>query len=163
MIILSSWTRNNSPAVGLTPNIRIIDANTDTLVVNNPMSEFTSMLGTYYYNFTSYSSSVDYAIRCDSGDSTVDARYTYATGSNELFLASTIWNVNSSAFTIGDNTFGGLLKFLAAMEGGRWRLDGNRNQMIFYDDDNSTEIARFNLFDINGQPTICEVTERRRV
>ena len=43
------------------------------------------------------------------------------------------------------------LSFVKKIEGGRWHIVGN--EMIFYDDDNTTEIARFTLsYDVNGNP-----------
>jgi hypothetical protein len=47
------------------------------------------------------------------------------------------------------------------IEYGRWRIVGD--QMIFYKDDNTTEIARFNLFDESGTPSMDAVFERFRV
>jgi len=47
------------------------------------------------------------------------------------------------------------------MTAGRWRIVSN--QMIFYKDDNSTEIMRFNLFDDAGNPTMDAVFDRFRV
>lgn len=44
---------------------------------------------------------------------------------------------------------------------GRWRIVGD--QMIFFKEDNSTEIARFNLFDDAGNPTMDAVFERVKV
>jgi hypothetical protein len=35
--------------------------------------------------------------------------------------------------------------------------------MIFYQDDNSTEIARYALFDRNGNSSITELFERRLI
>lgn len=45
------------------------------------------------------------------------------------------------------------------IESGRWKVVGN--QMIFYKSDNVTEVARFNLYDVNGVPTMDLVAERR--
>jgi len=45
---------------------------------------------------------------------------------------------------------------------GRWIIDENTNQMIFYQEDNSTEIGRFNLKDRNGGGSFEEVFERTR-
>jgi hypothetical protein len=43
------------------------------------------------------------------------------------------------------------LAFLTAIEGGKWEISGT--QMIFYDSDNTTEIARFDLtYDANNYP-----------
>jgi hypothetical protein len=53
------------------------------------------------------------------------------------------------------------VEFVKAIEGGRWKIINN--QMIFYDEDNSTEIARFNLFDALGVPAEESVMERQRV
>ena len=47
------------------------------------------------------------------------------------------------------------------IEYGRWRIVND--QMIFYLDDNTTEVARFDLYDENGLPTVDAVFERRRV
>jgi hypothetical protein len=55
------------------------------------------------------------------------------------------------------------IEFLYQIQGGRWLIDENNDQMVFYEDDNTTEIARFNLFDVNGTPAYINVFERRRV
>jgi len=54
-----------------------------------------------------------------------------------------------------------LLTFIGDIEGGRWRIENN--QMIFYKADNITEVARFNLYDEDGQPAAIDVFQRRRV
>lgn len=61
------------------------------------------------------------------------------------------------------NTFGALVAFINAIEGGRWKIDETTNQMIFYKEDNTTEIARFNLKDIDGNAAYENVFERTRV
>jgi len=43
------------------------------------------------------------------------------------------------------------LAFVKAIEGGKWEIVGS--QMIFYQDDNTTEVARFNVDDVNA-PTV---------
>jgi hypothetical protein len=55
------------------------------------------------------------------------------------------------------------LLFLKNIEGGKWKRDGV--QMIFYAEDNTTEIARFNLFDKDGDPAgeLVDAFERVRV
>jgi len=64
--------------------------------------------------------------------------------------------------TSGDlNTIKTDVAFIKAIEGGRWKIVSH--QMIFYDDDNTTEIARFDLFDITGDPANESVFERVRV
>lgn len=56
---------------------------------------------------------------------------------------------------------GAALKFIHDIEGGRWEIFNN--QMIFYSADNETEVARFNLFDEAGSPTVYSVFDRQRV
>jgi len=53
------------------------------------------------------------------------------------------------------------ITFLKDIEGGKWKIVGN--QMIFYKSDNSTEVARFNLFDDAGNPNQIRIFERARV
>jgi hypothetical protein len=49
------------------------------------------------------------------------------------------------------------------MEYGRWLIDENNNQMIFYGIDNTTEIARFDLKDKDGNASYINVFERVKV
>jgi len=60
-------------------------------------------------------------------------------------------------FTVTD------LTFIKDIEGGRWKIDTVLNQMIFYKSDNTTEVARFNLYDEDGNATYQNVFERTRV
>lgn len=53
------------------------------------------------------------------------------------------------------------ITFMKDIEGGMWKIVNN--QMIFYKSDNSTEVARFNLYDSTGQPTSQNAVERQRV
>jgi hypothetical protein len=57
------------------------------------------------------------------------------------------------------------VEFIKQIEGGRWKIDETANQMIFYEDDNATEVARFNLLDSGGAPTgtPSDAYERTRV
>jgi len=53
------------------------------------------------------------------------------------------------------------LSFIRGIEGGMWKIKGA--QMIFYAEDNITEIARFNLYDVSGQESATNVYTRKRV
>lgn len=53
--------------------------------------------------------------------------------------------------------------FVRSMTAGRWKIDTTVNQMIFYEEDNATEVARFNLLDTAGSPTSTCVAERTKV
>jgi len=46
--------------------------------------------------------------------------------------------------------------------GGRWELNSTDKMMIFYQEDNTDVIARFSLFDRNGNPDLDEVYNRVR-
>ena len=48
--------------------------------------------------------------------------------------------------------------FIKSIEGGRWKIIDN--QMVFYKDDNVTEVARFNLLDKDGKAAEENVMER---
>ena len=53
------------------------------------------------------------------------------------------------------------LEFIKDIEGGKWEILAN--QMVFFKSDGVTEIARFNLFDSAGSPSMTEVFKRERV
>ena len=55
----------------------------------------------------------------------------------------------------------GTIAQLYDIQFGRWHIVGN--QMIFYKDDNLTEVARFNLFDDTGSPSMDAVFQRTKV
>lgn len=55
----------------------------------------------------------------------------------------------------------GTLGQLYDIQFGRWHIVGN--QMIFYKDDNVTEVVRFNLFDDTGSPSMDAVFQRTKV
>ena len=65
---------------------------------------------------------------------------------------------------VGTNTgiYAARLKFNFDIAGGRWVLDSVLNQMIFYTDNNATEIARFDMKDSAGAPSVTQVFSRTR-
>lgn len=52
------------------------------------------------------------------------------------------------------------VSLIRSIELGRWKIDTENNQMIFYSEDNVTEVARYDLKDSNGNPSSSEVFER---
>ncbi len=54
------------------------------------------------------------------------------------------------------------IEFLVDMEGGRWSINPTTKKMTFYKDDNVTPIATFYLFDVNGNPSVDQVSTRYR-
>ena len=79
------------------------------------------------------------------------------------FSGSIVWSVNgnTSVFAIEEIKID--QKMARYIHTGRWLVDETNNQMIFYQDDNTTEIARYALFDRNGGSSIDELFERRLV
>lgn len=161
MLIISNWTKNNSPAAGLSPIVRIINAATGVLIRQTSMAEYGAMNGSYFYDFIDYDPAITYLIRSDAGISTVDYRYQFASGQNEANIITQILNASMASISPADETLGGMIKFIAGIEGGKWEM--KNNQMIFYDKDNVTEIARFNVFNISGTPSMQDVMKRERV
>lgn len=79
------------------------------------------------------------------------------------FSGSIVWSVsgNSSVFATEEVKID--QKMARYIHTGRWEIDEENKEMAFYQDDNSTEIARFKLFDRNGVASIDELFERRLV
>ena len=84
MNILAFFTNNGSPALGLSPTIRIRNVSTNALLVTDAsMSEVGD--GHYKYDFTTYDKDTDYSIRCDGGVLLpASERYTYAGNENYI-------------------------------------------------------------------------------
>jgi hypothetical protein len=74
---------------------------------------------------------------------------------NKPAIADSVWSHASALVALAD------LSFVKNIEGGKWHIVGN--QMIFYEEDNVTEVCRFNLFDSNGTPTMTDSYKRERV
>ena len=63
-------------------------------------------------------------------------------------------DIKDKLVLIGDD-----VSFVKEIEGGRWKIDKNNNQMIFYKADN-TVLATFNLLSSTGTATYKNVFER---
>jgi len=79
---------------------------------------------------------------------------------NPAIVSDQVWDELVSEH-LSTDTFGEYIDFISKIEGGRWKIVNN--QMIFYAPDNATEIARFNLYDTEGQPAMEGVMERVKV
>ena len=145
MIIISFFTEEGTPKVGLSPTLNVADIEADTLAISGAsMSGLASMSHAYYYDFASYDENKKYAITVDGGAALNDSdRYQFATNETE--------NLETG------------ISLLSNMEGGRWKIDVPNKQWVYYKEDNITEIARFDLFDADGNPSVETIYERRRV
>lgn len=74
-------------------------------------------------------------------------------------VAAAVWEASMAAHN-NPGTFGGGVNRIYDTESGRWQIINN--QMVFYKEDNVTEIMRFNLYTRDGQPTEDLVMHRRR-
>lgn len=85
------------------------------------------------------------------------------TEQDKLDIADRVWDESINGHTNLGSTGKALdnIELIKQIEGGRWRI--TNNQMIFYEEDNSTELMRFNLFDGNGQPAMKNIMDRVKV
>ena len=79
------------------------------------------------------------------------------------FSGSILWSVNGNSNVFATEEVKIDQKMARYIHTGRWEVDENTKEMIFYQDDNTTEIARYALFDRNGNSSIEELFERRLV
>jgi hypothetical protein len=91
----------------------------------------------------------------------------YGTFTKILEVSSSVSNINtdfdsvSSAVSSAVTVLNSVTQDIYDMQFGRWHVVGN--QMVFYRADNVTEIARFDLKDDAGNPTMDAVFERVKV
>jgi len=85
-----------------------------------------------------------------------------ATGKAALANAAAdqVWDEVASGHVASGST-GALLALVHSILGGKQQIVGN--QLVCYAADNATEVARFNLFDSDGDPTMVAVYLRTRV
>lgn len=90
------------------------------------------------------------------------ANITFASGFNGTIL----WDTGQGASTVyAMDEYNGLeedLLFIKAVTGGRWKLDPINNFMIFYAEDNLTQVAKFSMYNSVNQPSVLEVHQRIR-
>jgi len=152
---------SGEPLLGLTPTIRIRNVADNSLIVTDAsMGEIGD--GGYKYDFTSYDSTINYFIRCDAGIA-INGRYNAISSSQDLenSISTILSDIEDSA--TGLIPIKNTVQELLDIEGGRWKIDQETKQMIFYKADNITEVFRFNLKDENGNPSASQVLERVRV
>lgn len=133
MIINAFFNSQGVPATGLSPTVDVWKTDGTNVVIAQAMTEIAG--GFYYYDFTAYDDDEDYVIRAD-GTSTLTGYDRYVYSSNE---------------TAG---VGKILK----IEKNKWEIKSN--QMVFYDDDGTTELYKFDLKTRSGTPTERDVFSR---
>lgn len=141
MKIISYFKHNNVPQEGLFPKIKIRKISDKSIVVDDEsMVEIGD--GFYSYDFENYEEGIQFTVLVNGG--------------NEL---SPEEKYSHGVIDSIDHT--DAISFIKNIEGGRWQIKDN--QMVFFKDDNKTEVAKFNLYNQSGQKTSTDVMERRRV
>ena len=79
------------------------------------------------------------------------------------FSGSIVWSVDGNTNVYAAEEVKIDQKMARYIHTGRWLVDENNKQMIFFQDDNTTEIAKYDLFDRDGNPSITELFERKLV
>ena len=93
------------------------------------------------------------------------------------FSGSILWSVNGNSNVYATEEIKIDQKMSRYIHTGKWKIFENGDttnpdpniasnsnpQMVFYQDDNTTEIARFELFDRQGNNSVTELFERRLI
>jgi len=91
------------------------------------------------------------------------------------FIGSILWDTGESTPTYASddidnvihtlNMISSSVDFTRHITAGRWHItsSGNDKHMVFYKEDNSTEVIRFNLTDEDGSATVSSVFQRTKV
>jgi hypothetical protein len=82
------------------------------------------------------------------------------------FSGSILWDTGESTPVYATEDYNGTdfkIERTKDLTAGRWKIDEDTKQMIFYKEDNTTEISRYNLFDESGAASVSSVFDRRKV
>lgn len=144
MIIKANFTNKGDPLDGLTPTIRIINLpGLEVEVSGAAMTENTELTGGYFYDFTDYSPTGNYDIKCNGGPTLeVGDRYTYGTnveGTGVEEVSGIITNVKIKTDFLPDDTSGQI----AIIQG---LLHKNIYTIPYWDGDNMTG-AQIRIYD----------------
>jgi hypothetical protein len=83
----------------------------------------------------------------------------YKADISALSLESTTSAIKASTDTINWAD----ITFIKNIEGGRWKIDTIEKQMIFYNEEGTSVVARFQLYDKDHTPSNTSITERERM
>lgn len=137
MKISAFFTNEGTPETGLTPTLDAWTTDTTQVLTNVSMTEIGG--GFYVYDFTSYEDSEDYVFRADGGVS-LPATERYVTMANE------VGEVTDQA------------KKVRKVETNKMIIQNN--VLTIYDDDGVTELYKFDLKDVQGNPDQVNVFRR---
>ena len=83
----------------------------------------------------------------------------------DTFSGSVLWDTGESTPRYASEDYNGIenkIDLTKSLTSGRWTIDNSLKEMIFYKDDNTTEIARYELFDESGSPSVSSVFDRKK-
>ncbi len=126
--------------------------------------------------YSGISGSIRYQLFDTLGSSVLSARNTgiYELGTNTglygvqlnlstQFSGSIVWSINGNTRVYATEEVKIDQKMSRYIHTGKWQVLTGSNEMVFYQDDNETEIARYGLFDRFGKSSIEEMFERRLI
>jgi len=82
------------------------------------------------------------------------------------FSGSVLWDTGESTPTYATEEYNPQPEHITLakdIHAGRWVIDQSTKQMIFYKEDNNTEVIRYNLKDKDGNGSVENVFERVKV
>ena len=82
------------------------------------------------------------------------------------FSGSIVWSINGNTNIYATEEIKIDQKMARYIHTGRWKIDNTNSAqpiMIFFEDDNTTEIARYELLDSSQNGSVTEIFERRKV
>jgi len=68
------------------------------------------------------------------------------------FSGSIVWSTTSNSNVYASEEIKSDQRMARLIHTGRWKIDATTKQMIFYQEDNSSVIARYGLYDKSGNP-----------
>jgi hypothetical protein len=154
MWITTYFNNYNAPATGLSPIIKIRNVETGVLVVSGTMTEVGD--GFYTYDFGGYDITKDYYMFCDAMALPSKFRYKYLTSGEYGDIINTVG-------VLSDNVELRTLLIKKILTNRLELADGDTDNWVLYDDDNSTPLLTWDVTDkTDGAVAQDEGTESRR-
>lgn len=138
MWVVTYFDTGWGPATGLFPMVRIRDVEDGSVVASGTMSEKGD--GFYAYDFVGYDITKDYTVFCDS--------ITLPTGKRYKYLATGEYgDIINTVDLISDNVEIRALLVRKIMTNKMDLNDGGTDNWILYDDDNASELLKWDVTD----------------
>jgi hypothetical protein len=140
-----------TPITGLTFTklLAINGATADPVVVS--VTEDTVTSGVYYLTYTPTLTG-SHHINLYNSAAVFEADYYVTSGAGE------VWNYSISGAAVTDGSMGQALSATWQVQTGKWEMIGN--QLNLWDKDGINILRKFQLFDINGNPSLTGVVKR---